>query len=372
MPRGLMRETSPLSRRVQVVLHIGTDKTGTSSIQHFLRDNRDRLAESGWLYPRTPGAARHQRLGLFLKSPEELAESPAWYRQRNWPGTPPDADPAAFRKAFRRRLFSEIESSGLSRVLFSDEMLFNSSDPALRRLRRLTDRIAESVRMVVYLRRQDDHLASRYQQGVKVGWVLRLREWVQEDLSGLYDYHAVLRRHQELLSPDALVVRRFEPDAFADGSLLQDFLDAAGVEARAGDLAQVGHHNESLDAESVEFLRLLNIHRVRAEGATVGLVDNRAIADRLAAASTGPTLTLPEPVLDGFMERWAESNRRVALELVRDGSGELFRRPRRTGHTTTEQRLDPSRLDHFLALAEVPERWHEPVRRLAEREARTG
>jgi hypothetical protein len=356
-------DKSPLSQPLDLVLHIGSGKTGTSSIQFFLRDNRERLAELGTLYPKSPGPARHTRLSLFTKSDAELQSSPEWFRQKQ-------SDPASFRKVFRRRLFSEIESSGLSRVLLSDEVLFGSSDGALRRLRRFTDRIAGSVRVVVYLRRQDDHLVSRYQQGVKIGYVLRLDEWAQEDMSALYDYYARLSNWQRLLDPTQLVVRRFEPDSFADGSLFQDFLDAAGVDARAADLAPVPNRNDSLDAESVEFLRLLNIYRVENEGARVALIDNRRLVPRLAEASTGPVLTLPSAYLDEFMAQWEESNRRVAVDMLGDESGRLFRAPRKTRNTTTEQLLDPARLDYFLTLLELPEQMRAPLRDLAEREAR--
>ncbi|MFL6004579.1 MAG: hypothetical protein ACJ72P_17370 [Nocardioides sp.] len=251
----------------------------------------------------------------------------------------------------------------------SDEVLFMQSDRALQRLRHLTDQIAESVRLVVYLRRQDDHMVSRYQQGVKIGWVLRLREWAQEDMSSLYDYHARLDTWQRLLEPTELVVRRFEPDTFVDGSLYQDFLDAAGIKVRAEDLKVVPKRNESLDAECVEFLRLLNLHRVEHEGEIPGVIDNRQLVKRLSKTSTGPVLTLPAAFLDTFMAQWEESNRRVALDFLRDESGQLFHLPRMTRDSTTSQHLDPARLDHFLELSELPERLHAPLRRLAEREA---
>jgi hypothetical protein len=353
---------SPLSKPRDVVLHIGTGKTGTSSVQFFLRDNRERLLELGYLYPKSPGGARHGRLSLFIKSDEELLDSPNWLRQNR-------SDPVRFRRAFRRRLFSEIESSGVSRVLLSDEVLFMQPDRALKRLRHLTDRIAQSLRLVVYLRRQDDHMVSRYQQGVKIGWVMRLREWAQEDMSSLYDYHARLRTWRRLLEPTELVVRRFEPDSFVDGSLYQDFLDAAGIEVRVKDLEVVPRRNESLDAECVEFLRLLNLHRVENEGETPGVIDNRHLVKRLSETSTGPVLTLPAAFLDTFMAQWEESNRRVALDILSDESGQLFHLPRKTRDCTTRQHLDPSRLDHFLDVAEIPERVHAPLRRLAEREA---
>jgi hypothetical protein len=350
---------------VDLTVHIGTGRAGSTSIQFFLRDNRERLSELGILYPRSPGQARHTQLGLFAKPKAELEAAPEWSRQRR-------DDPASFRKAFKRRLLSEIEDSELSRVLLSDEILFGSSEQALQRLSRFTERISESLRLVAYLRRQDDHMVSRYQQGVKIGWVARLRDWAQEDMSSLYDYRARIAMHQRLLAPADFVIRPFERERFVNGSLFEDFLDAAQIDGRIEDLAEVPNLNESLDAESVEFLRLLNIHRVEHDGATEGLIDNRELAKRLTGASEGPILTLPAAVLDPFMDQWAETNRAVAREFLGDETGRLFRAPRRTHNTTTEQRLDPARVDHYLVLLDLPEELRKPLSRLAEREAKVG
>lgn len=357
--------TTPLSRPVDVVLHIGMGKTGTSSIQFLLRDNRDRLRELGLLFPTTPGNARHARLGLFVKPEDEVKTSPEWPRQKQ-------SDAASFRKAFRRKLFAEIENSGLSRVLFTDEILFGSSEATVRRLGRFTQRIANTVRVVVYLRRQDDHLISRYQQEVKVGSITRLRDWAKLDMTDLYDYDARLRRHERLVAPTELVVRRYERESFAAGSIYQDFLNAAGLDVAADDLVQGADRNDSLDADSVEFLRLLNLYRVENEGAIPGLIDNRKLTARLAALSNGPVLSLPGRWLDEFMAQWHASNEQVARRFLQDSSGQLFRMPRKTANITTEQRLDPGRVDRFLTLLEIPERLHAPLHRLAEREAKPG
>ncbi len=212
-------------------------------------------------------------------------------------------------------------------------------------------------------------MVSRYQQMVKTGEVRRLAEWAQLDMTRIYDYHARLKTWAGLLEPTEFVVRRFERDRFVDGSLHQDFLDAVGVDVRADELEQVPNRNESLDAESVEFLRLVNLHRVENEAATVGVIDNRALVRRLSEASTGTIVTLPDRVLDEFMSRWTESNRAVARDFLGDETGQLFRAPRRSSNATTEQRFDPARLDHFLAHLDLPEQWHAPLRRVAEREA---
>jgi hypothetical protein len=371
-----MPVSSPLSRPADLVLHIGSGKTGTSSIQTFLHQNRANLADLGILYPRSPGNTRHNRLGLYVQTDDVLHRSRGWRRERF-------SSPRAFRRAFRRRLFGEINASGLSRVLLSDEALYGSPDQALRRLNRFVDRIAGSLRLVVYLRRQDDHLVSRYQQVVKMGETRRLAEqtpqagapqrgtsWAAHQGSRTYDYYDRLRTWERLLQPDEFVVRRFERDRFVDGSLHQDFLDAAGVDARASRMEHSRPWNESMDAESVEFLRILNMLRAENEAAATLVANDRPLRKRLAAASTGPTLTLPAGYLDAFMARWADSNTRVAQEFLGEESGQLFDRPRKTRDTTTEQYFDPARLDHFIALLELPEQTHAPLRYLVDREAK--
>ncbi len=343
---------------MDLTLHIGSGKTGTSSIQHFMNRNRDRLAELGHLYPESPGRTRHARLGLFIKPDALLGNTPSWRRQGF-------ASPDDFRKSFQDKLIAEINASGLSRVLLSDEALYGSPNDALRQLRSFTDGIAERVRVVVYLRRQDDHLISRYQQVVKIGDLRRLGEWAQQDFGQTYDYRAKLGTWQRLVEPTELVVRRFERDSFVDGSLFQDFLDTVGIAARADELEHVSNRNESLDANAVEFLRLLNVYRVQNEGAEPRHIDNRKLVTRLSEASTGPTLTLPDDVLDHYMTRWEESNRAVARDFLGDESGRLFRTPRKTRGTTAEQHVDPDRIDEFVTILDLPEEWRDPLRRLA-------
>ena len=72
----------------ELVVHAGMGKTGTSSIQHFLRANETVLAQHGVLYPRSPGRRRHVRLGLFLTPDGEFV----WSR---WPSARARTRPGA-------------------------------------------------------------------------------------------------------------------------------------------------------------------------------------------------------------------------------------------------------------------------------------
>ena len=69
------------------------------------------------------------------------------------------------------------------------------------------------------------------------------------------------------------------------------------------------------------------------------------------------------------MARWAETNRAVAREYFPDGPETLFESARKTSGTTSEQYLDPERLDHFLEVTGLPSELREPLRRIAERES---
>lgn len=346
-----------------LVLHLGAGKTGTSSIQSWFHRNREALSERGVCYPLTPGPARHVRLGFAVRPRADVEASVEWRRSDL-------GDHRAFRRTFTADLLAEVAAAPDATVVMSDEALYSGDDATLTRLRRLAARISPSVRAVVYLRRQDDHLVSRYQQSVKTGAIERLTDFAKLDHTDAYDYHARLTRIERRLRPGALVVRRFESPRFGPEGLIGDFLDAAALDLDRTGLLDVAPQNESLDAEAVEFLRLYNLFRVRRHGATPGVINNRRLFLRLAVE--GPTLTLPEADLESFMAQWSLTNDRVATDFLGESEGPLFEPRRARTGVTTHQVLPPERLDHYLDLLEIPEKRHAGLRRLVEREATSG
>jgi hypothetical protein len=347
---------------VDVVLHIGTGKTGTTTLQSVLGRSRSTLLAGGILYPRAFGGTRHLRFGFFVQPDPQLVRSPEWLRAGN-----ADTDPADFRRVVRRRLRREI-TPDVQRILISEESLYRRNAATIARVRQFTEARGGSVRVVIYLRRQDDHLASNYQQVVKGGGIARFDQWVGSDMQYMYDYHRHLARWRDHLGPATFVVRTFEPERFLRGSLVADFLDAAGLDVDETQLAPVERYNESLCAEAVEVLRILNLYRVESHGAQAGLIINIDYTRRLHQVD-GPLLTLPAADLDHFQAQWEACNRAVAREFLDKPDGELFAARRREVRTTTEQVLDPARLDDYFTLLEIPEDQHAAIRAIAEREA---
>lgn len=347
---------------VDLTLHIGTDKTGTTTLQAFFREHRDLLADQGLLYPRSLGGFRHVKFGMYVTPDPNLARTQDWARRAT-----DGLTPAQFRQRVRRRLFREMRTHQPSRLLISDEGMFSAGEGKVEGIAAFARRVCTSVTLVAYLRRQDDHLVSNYQQVVKRGETARLGDWIRIDRSRFYDYHRRLSMWQQRLAPTRMVVRPFERHQFRDGDLITDFIEATdlGVDT---DLSRPQPRNESVGAEAVEFMRLLNLHQVENLGLHPWQIQNGSLVPLLAQVP-GPTLSLPGADLDDFMAAYQRSNEATARVFLDRPSGVLFDRDRKQEQVTTEQHLDPTRLDFFLDLAGVPEDQHQPLRQIAEREA---
>ncbi len=349
-----------MRRPVDLVLHVGATKTGSTSIQEFLAHNRRTLAAHGLLYPQTFGDLRRLRLSLLV-TPDDALPNRLWLRSGLG-----GIEPEKFRSSMRERLLEEFEASGCEQVLLSDETLFGAPAPTATEVRRLADAIAGSVRVLVYLRRQDDHLVSMYQQAVRGGAVQRLADWSLRPRHRIYDYHRRLTMWRRRVTSDGIIVRPFEPDAFCGGSLVSDFFAAAGVAMPEHGLEPVDVQNERLGAEATEFLRLLNLFRRQNSDLDHQELASRRFLPQLAALP-GPALTLPTPALDDFMATWEESNRATAREFL--GRDELFRAPRKASGTVATQGLDPTRFDELVELLEIPGWARDGLRQVAARES---
>jgi hypothetical protein len=60
----------------RAILHIGTEKTGTTSIQKFLYENRIKLGASGMLFPASAGFISNQNLVVYGKQAPESDLAP--------------------------------------------------------------------------------------------------------------------------------------------------------------------------------------------------------------------------------------------------------------------------------------------------------
>lgn len=208
-------------QRPDLVLHIGQSKTGTSSIQRCLGASRDALRAAGVLYPLSPGAANHALLPASLVPVARLGD----FHPNVWEGLGPEARLDRFRREFA----AELDAMGpdIRRVIISAEQCSGLlvEEAAIARLRDLLAPRFSAIRVVMYLRRQDEHFASGYTQALRVG-VIRppaLPEGGPERHPA-YDYATLLDRWARVFGADAVHPRIFERAAMLNGDAVDDFL----------------------------------------------------------------------------------------------------------------------------------------------------
>jgi hypothetical protein len=208
----------------QIVLHIGTHKTGTTSLQQFLRDHADTLlADAGVDYP--PGLViptAHAELPLLAIRPERL-----WPARIRLPETQEPAWLAAAERhvgevlATSRRPVLMLSHEDLSYVRFDDE---------LARLRALLG--TSPVHVVVFLREQRSFLESYRAQLVATGFELSgdptSFAYVEPD-SWLVDHAGLVDGYRRTFGATSVEVVDYQSVVDRHGSIIPTVAERLGI-----------------------------------------------------------------------------------------------------------------------------------------------
>lgn len=301
-------------------LHIGTGKTGTTTIQTFLETNREVLRGKGLVVPSSLGRQNHRNLAAYALDDELIDNS----RRAKRLTTPERI--SAFRERLEKDLAAEAATwpSDATIVMTSEQLTRLRRPGEVERLKSLLETIGHEIKVICYLRRQDEYFPSEYSQLIKGGQSLPFSIENKLNLS-IYNYAVFLRRWAEVFGDSNLIVRPFARSGFVGGDLLSDFLSIVGV-TDIGGCMPVDHKNPSLDARTVEYLRLLNpdLPRWTEKGANPV---RTAFVQQLEAISDGPRLRLSSDESRRLMARFVESNAEVARRYLGRDDGVLFESP---------------------------------------------
>jgi hypothetical protein len=216
-----------VSTSKRVVLHIGTHKTGTTSIQRFLRDHGDLLRDAGVSFP--PGAlhdANHVELHMLAMRPGR--DTPA--RRAH-----PDATGPAWEASARVAIRAAIADAECRTVVLSSEGLwYLRHDDELARLREVLG--DHDVEVVVFVREPAAFLASYertlHELGIPPSDDPGSTAYVGPD-SWLVDVEANLSRWRAAFGAEHVTVLDYEACVRADGSVIPAFLARLGVDRLA-------------------------------------------------------------------------------------------------------------------------------------------
>lgn len=303
-----------------IFVHIGLNKTGTSSLQKFCCVNRDVLAAHGLVYP---DAGIHDSAHYGLS--------------KMLIGMPPDGSvPTA-------EDLEQIISTALLRgkdVLVSSEYLFTAANDHVAQVHQYFSRFNVSQKIIVYLRRHDLWIKSLFNQKIKTSYDVcqsDIRDYAISLLgSEEFDikYSRMLDRWAEYFGAENVIVRPFEISRFYAGELLWDFLSII-----RGDLPSL------LQQESLQPLRVNDsipdhvlglVSHVRGASLDSALKD--AITDLISTAEKqkkSPTtaqpswdtrlLNLPLDLRQSIVAFFADDYAYIAKKYLRVDDGVLFR-----------------------------------------------
>lgn len=224
------------------IIHIGAPKTGSTAIQRFLDENRERLAALGVLYPDVSlRGYGHHDLAFLLGG-----GYPAW-------ATPQDLPLSELGEALR----NAVKMAGTQTVLLSSENFYLYPAPsALCGLLRSAGMSAEDrISIICYLRRQDEAHVSWYNQTVKAqGNHADFTSSMRRD-HALWDYAERLKPWQAEFGTQAIMLRDYGATTADD--VRTDFLAAIGLSQASFDLPPI-RPNGRINRDLLDFQRLIN------------------------------------------------------------------------------------------------------------------
>jgi len=201
---------------MRLYMHIGVHKTGTTAVQHFLTANRERLRDQGVTYARSGCPPRE----AILHGQHMLA----------WEITRPKSGRQGTWDTLREELEAE---DGDVAVVSTEEFDARREPDQFSALRSHLDGL--DVRIVVYLRRQDEFLHSYYCTDVLFHREARDFDEYRQTLKTDADYRVLLSRWEEAFGREALSVRTYDKSKLRDGDIVSDLCDEVGI-----DLADAG------------------------------------------------------------------------------------------------------------------------------------
>ncbi|MCR9129325.1 MAG: hypothetical protein NXI12_07370 [Alphaproteobacteria bacterium] len=296
---------------MDAIVHIGVGKTGTSAIQRTLMNNRGALQARGFYYPKCAArpSGRHDRLGAHAFADDINVDARKLLKI-----TPEGLE--QFRSELERDLAEELAAVSAQQdpvVIFSDEGLANMRTEAeVARLKALLAPHFDSIKIVVYMRRQDLHSVSHFSQHIKAG---RVGYAILRKLH-FYQYDRMLDMWAGVFGEAAIQPRIFERDHMPNGDVVEDFLQVCGLD-NPQDFEFAGNLNESLNVTAAVFLSRLNAQM--ADSANTDWRKGRMrVVNYLLRTFPGKGLRPARADAEEFAARYVQSNERVRAKWFPD------------------------------------------------------
>jgi hypothetical protein len=303
-------------------LHIGCPKTATSSIQKFLKGNREALKKYGYCFPASPYRYSHINTGRN-----------AHFMTINKKQSDEFRDFDKEKKILKKGLDTITKNfEGFDNIILSDESLWRVSCYSRRDVFPYiiedSQKKGYEVKVIVYLRRQDELLISLWNQRIKrnmpnnnIGCTMPFEERLEQVLAHetkIVNYASKLDELAGIFGKEHLIVRRFEAESWIDHSIIHDFMYCIGLPVTNEFHLLEEPANQGLLGNTTEIKRIIN------KEADFSTDEYTYLGNFLRALSPESGKRYPCSVLSkeetiALLSRFEDENQRVAQEYICDG-----------------------------------------------------
>jgi len=298
---------------MKLTIHIGTTKTGSTSIQEFLAKNRETLLAQDVLYPMKLGPQHHVKATVaalsYGKSPDLLKFCKI------------DTDEAhdEFRAQTSQALAQQIaQNPTVKHVVISSEHLHSRcvAPQDIQRFRDLFCQGFNKIEVIVYVRPQIDHMASLFSTNLRHGFSGSIDDHIAAMLgpnnAAYFDLQAVITRWSAIFGRDAVIVRPFAAVDRKNGGAVKDFCQVAKIAIDGPKITQAVVRNESINAIGQELLMIVN------KGAGIPAHMRGEVVAWLEKRFTGSGFKPSASMCDAVRDRFAQSNAWVVATYFPD------------------------------------------------------
>ncbi len=279
---------------MEIIIHIGRHKTGTTSIQHFLALNEDLLLNQYGIY--------YPEIG---RDPLMKYHHPLF---RDWAENKKKLDLQLINK-----IIENAKRKSASRILLSSEILSRDSITETKWLQ-LKEAFNEEILIIVYLRRQDKYLQSMYAEEILHG-LIKSKSTIKDTKTNL-DYFQFLAPICRTFTQNRIIVKSFDRAIKLD--LYKDFLKNLGITFNDEFQLPPDNLNQSLPWRYLNIVRYANdypfMRRLFINTISMRLIISLA---KISPSFFNTPLPLTEEQRQEILSRYEESNKMVARKYLR-------------------------------------------------------
>ncbi|MEL7012119.1 MAG: hypothetical protein AAFO72_02445 [Pseudomonadota bacterium] len=250
---------------MKCVLHIGTEKTGTTLLQNWLYENEQALSAQGVALSQIMDAPNNRKFVAYVHGGiDDYLKSKSIF-------TKDERD--AFFDGYAEQLadaFTRASKTHSTFLITSEH--FHSRLISRKQVKRVEETLSpffEDFRVVCYFREQSRKRTSLYSTGLRSGGGVAL-ETFQKDKSPdnhQYNYLTSFRKWEDAFGMKALVPRIYDRDLLDDGDIRRDFLNHALPEVDAAAFSyDTQEANTSLSHDEARLLQAVNSARSKRIG----------------------------------------------------------------------------------------------------------